>query len=853
MADTFNSILTTSLYAAVVGLFIILLKGVLKNRLNAKWHYLIWIVLILKLLIPFGPESAISIFNAVPQIPQAGMSEFTYQIPEQDAEFSITEDSRLDKEPGQYQVGSKQWLALAGKLLPYVWITGVAVMLLWLGFTYYLLYRRLRKRSFATDERTANIFTACKSKMQINNNLGIVVQDAIAVPSLFGILQPKILLSPAASKLSDKDLQYVLLHEMAHYKRKDVLANYLLIVLQSIHWFNPVIWYCFKHIRQDMELAADELVLARLQNAEHRDYGRALLNVLEGFSTSNLAPRLLGMVDDKKNIERRLQMIKMTDFFQSRRKLIPLLGILCLLVLGGVLLTSGINKPDTVSGSNSTYDANTLIKYKSDYVGDNSKVVNLVSRLPLSNFRKEASLQTGNPPYGIIVNYDFRNAAINQAELKMTLRDNAAVIFALIKNADIITYNAIMPGSSEQSIYQCSRMEIQRDFPKDLRDYAQNTDVFEPFLGNITFKVFASPKQYTAAMSSTPGIRLSARYEGAASKVCYSAKNGVLLTMHEPAGKISKGVHSIEISYGNPVYWSPVEENGKKISSDAKISVAILDEKGRKLDEKQVMIIYDDSFYIVSRSSSIIFGSETSSGHQPTDLNEAVSQAIKARESAYLEGEATTEGHIILESEEQNGTVKVYTMASVGAFGFENGIFTKISGSGAIPTVMTFSKNQKGEYALLEYKEPDDGAGYPSSIKKMFPSRLQDRVLSNHGDYAELIKQEEKQAGEYLKSIGRSARIMAHVDKKSLDIGAEASNKLFVEYSQNDAFLNACPHWIGSREVIENGERVIYKTSQSKSSDGYDLITFKKTKENGSVIKVQQYKIIGTVVRRRLP
>jgi len=92
----------------------------------------------------------------------------------------------------------------------------------------------------------------------------------------------------------------------------------------------------------------------------------------------------------------------------------------------------------------------------------------------------------------------------------------------------------------------------------------------------------------------------------------------------------------------------------------------------------------------------------------PTNIDDAVSLAIEGQSTSYYMGETSTEGHIILDFEEKNETVKVYTIASFGSFGFENGIFTKVSGSGAIPTVITFAQNENGEYSLLEYKEPMD-------------------------------------------------------------------------------------------------------------------------------------------------
>jgi len=230
----------------------------------------------------------------------------------------------------------------------------------------------------------------------------------------------------------------------------------------------------------------------------------------------------------------------------------------------------------------------------------------------------------------------------------------------------------------------------------------------------------------------------------------------------------------------------------------------------------------------------------------PDPLEVAVSEAIKGQANAYGLGEVATEGHVILEREDKNGVIKVYTIASYGAFGFENGVFTKISGSGAIPTVMTFKKNENGVYSLLEYVEPTDGEGYVESIKELFPSRLHSQVLSTSQYNAGLAAQQEAQAAEYLKSIGRSARVSAaYVEKELPNINAEASNKLFAELTKINPLLNNYPYWLGTREGVENGIRYIYETSQSKTDDGYDLITFRKTTVDGTVVQEIQYKVLG--------
>ncbi|RDU24203.1 transcriptional regulator [Anaerosacchariphilus polymeriproducens] len=229
------------------------------------------------------------------------------------------------------------------------------------------------------------------------------------------------------------------------------------------------------------------------------------------------------------------------------------------------------------------------------------------------------------------------------------------------------------------------------------------------------------------------------------------------------------------------------------------------------------------------------------------NLEKAVSQAIKEEGKDYLEGEYITEGHTILGTEKNKNKIKVYSLASVGYFGFENGIFTDISGSGAIPTVMIFEKKKDGTYLLKEYKEPADGSDQEESIKELFPEKYYDKVLALNDEYSVLAKQQETQAAQYLKSIGRKAEVrVSYVDKQLPSINTEASNKLFAEYMNNDSFLMTCPYWLGTREEIEDDIRYIYETSQSKTEDGYDLITFQKKTEDNTVVEKRSYKIVGS-------
>lgn len=180
-------------------------------------------------------------------------------------------------------------------------------------------------------------------------------------------------------------------------------------------------------------------------------------------------------------------MITMADFYKNKGRLTLGIGLLCVVVLGSVLLTSGLTNGDSADDSSQVtnqYNAETLLKYKTPYVGNNSKVVNLLSYLPYAEWRGVVSLQTGHTPYGITVNYDFSSINLDTSQIESTFRQNAAIIFALIDNADIITFRVseVNGPSQPHTQYQYTRTEIQQSFNQDLREYSQDVQTFKKLL-----------------------------------------------------------------------------------------------------------------------------------------------------------------------------------------------------------------------------------------------------------------------------------------------------------------------------------------------------------------------------------
>jgi bla regulator protein BlaR1 len=281
MAQLFELILKTSAYGTAVGILLLFLKALLKNRLDASWHYLLWMVLLLKLLLPFGPQSAVSLFNVIPPIASVGIAELSPAISQEAPPHNRL--VMLEREEVSQAPAEKASSMGRTDILPYIWAAGAVGMVLWLAASSLMLNKRVQRNAQGPSDRIGHILEGCKEKLRIRRNIPLLLQQEITMPSLFGAVRPKILLTQKAAEWEDQELQYILLHELAHYKRGDILVNYLLLLLQALPWFNPLMWYCFKRVREDMELATDQYILSLLEPQEHRDYGRVLLGLAGAF------------------------------------------------------------------------------------------------------------------------------------------------------------------------------------------------------------------------------------------------------------------------------------------------------------------------------------------------------------------------------------------------------------------------------------------------------------------------------------------------------------------------------------------------------------------------------------------
>jgi len=329
----FEWLLRTTLQASLLICLILLFQAVLRSRLGARWHYCLWLLLLIRMAMPWAPQSRVSVFNLIPQLPQRQTEYIQQDVGDdavssdaaspstaestpvsttevvQDTSKAITVAPEIGKEAGN-QLKLKPVVFEIADILPLVWLTGALVLAVYVCANNFNLLRIVKRERPLTDQKILDLLEDCKAEMGIRIILGVVTTDKVTSPALFGFIRPRLLLPKGMLEiLSREELRYVFLHELAHLKRHDIYIGWLISLLQVLHWFNPLIWLAFYRVRTDRELACDALVLARTQSGQAKDYGRTIVSLLERFSRLQRLPAMAGILETKAQLKRRIIMI----------------------------------------------------------------------------------------------------------------------------------------------------------------------------------------------------------------------------------------------------------------------------------------------------------------------------------------------------------------------------------------------------------------------------------------------------------------------------------------------------------------------------------------------------------------
>ena len=255
--EIFPQILNMSLTASVI-ICVVLLCRLLLKRAPKIYSYILWSVVIFRLLCPISlsaPVSILGIFDTpVMEQTSENMDDkgtVTSTIAYIPAVNEILPDGeeQLRTDPLEFPV----------TFATYLWIIGIMGMLI----SGLVSYVRLRGNMVGSLHLQDNVY----------------VTDYIPGPLVVGMIKPKIYLP---SDLDEKEHSYIILHEKQHIRRGDPIFKMVAYIALCIHWFNPLVWLFFKLFVKDMEMSCDEAVIQKMGESIRADYSASLLQLATG-------------------------------------------------------------------------------------------------------------------------------------------------------------------------------------------------------------------------------------------------------------------------------------------------------------------------------------------------------------------------------------------------------------------------------------------------------------------------------------------------------------------------------------------------------------------------------------------
>lgn len=862
----------TVVTSSVLIVVLILLRYLFRGKMNLRLQYALWLLAAVRLLMPLPiSESPLSLLNLVDRNRQANPLESSAAWARPDSPLytgagiaegpaGLAGDPKTPGEAAGSDISPKERAPLS-RILYTAWLMGAVATGLWFISQNIWFYKKLRKTR--------------KTAKAVNSKLTVYLSPYVKSPCLFG-LRPSIYIH-TDNLTDDRSLRYILAHEETHYRHGDHLWAYLRCLCLALHWFNPLVWWAALLSRRDCEIACDESTLIRIGDEHRKAYGNMLIHMIEGRAKpSDLLLGATTMTSGKSGIKERITIIAQK----------PKMGAY---TLAAVALVMAVTAGCTFTGAKTTGTEETVLLSEAEIEQYNKVLEPLITDAqgntavnPLSHFLTsyydrpedidlaeclryfpaendvtdeaefEALKSAGNWPFGADMTLERMPVPIHKYPsdaVNETLQKYAGVALNDLSGAGadeliyLKEYDAYYNFTSDfaAGVFVCTSGERQGDIVRLYGKHATLTlkkqgDGFL-FVSHRRAGPAQEPVPPAAAAPADPRQQIF-DYIAQRMDLAYAP---YYTDMHHEMNGYEETINGSDYTgtflwtryFTSTVYYDVPSDIGKeqqvnysfrataKISPDGALdpdSIVVLDDASATGPPQYVTPLED--FFKNLPPVDI-----SATGRGTDDLDRALSQALlQKNQGRYYRGECIGEGHIILGKEEKSGVTTVYALTMYGEYGFENKNFVKVSGSGVIPAVFTFESSQNG-LACTGLEEPEDGARYGESIRRLFPPEYRDGALSHSdSDAQDLKSQERAYAASYLKKIGRKAPIGDYGDFEHTLL-TEAGVSVEVSNGINDKLYASYPMWIGTREALENGIRYVYELSYNEKERE---IVFKK-------------------------
>ncbi len=561
----------------------------------------------------------------------------------------------------------------------------------------------------------------------------------------------------------DRDLEemkWVLRHELYHCDNGDMLGRWFFLVIQAMHWFNPLMYWLIDQLEWVTELECDAKVVDGADLQERKAYSMAILNsIREG--NQKRARMSTAFVENRETLEKRLEAI--VDMRQRQAgKWIPILVCIILVTCFSFVGCTPVESQQTTEAvqtdlTRELYDART------PYIGGASDVGKILGLLPLPNglTTHEEGMElftTEGSPFGAKQHLMFTEAtteAEKSALLSNTeqLERNAYLFLALVDNADFLEYKIYNTPKAESVTLHFDRQMAEKYYGDiDLRSFTADFETFSAFVEELN-TLFDCPFTETLEMAGRENwvenqdtameliqtisaqMPLQGEFAAWANQVQQSEEYEQLMKLGDDAFAYCL----TQMPGGTDTESYVVMLAADELAYGSRRDGASFDETPEEwyqvycaLDSQYVVPFYQgmEQAYAQMPEAEYLSLSKEAARSRVTSKEKAV-QAVYEALSVYEEEDAL-DGHtlvvfapLILDIAETEDTLQVccvvgddkYRMNRVGSQGY---CLMNYGGS-RIPARLDFVKEQD-DWKLEEIHWAMDGSGYAPSIEEMAPN-----------------------------------------------------------------------------------------------------------------------------------
>ncbi|MHB1458059.1 MAG: M56 family metallopeptidase [Armatimonadota bacterium] len=371
----------------------------LGGKAPAAWRYALWIIVAAKFVIPpfvdlperYVPRTDQPVPQAVRVLMSPMLSSPSHAETKPEPQVWVQGDVRPMEPPRSISLPDP--ISVLGGM----WLLGMLIMIARLTRRY-SLQAKIRRGSVPAESELAALLKECAIRLNISHIPGMLLSGNTCTPMLIGLFKPTIILPIGVTDVcSQSDLTAILMHELAHVKRRDMAALWLHQIVQTVFFFHPAAWLVGRELNSERELACDEMVLST-PGIERIEYAAGYLSAVKFASRRSIPSAGLSMSESFEVQKRRLGMI----LNRSIPRMSPgWVAILLLIVAVGIPTfgigdpTPSMNPPSHIAGNQEpTYNPGDIIQQAD---GDQTNAVD--GSTPSDTSTPQVLDEQGNPVF----------------------------------------------------------------------------------------------------------------------------------------------------------------------------------------------------------------------------------------------------------------------------------------------------------------------------------------------------------------------------------------------------------------------------------------------------------------------